>query len=107
MSNNNGRKLTGKVAMVTGGSANNCVAVCSAGLPLMTVSTQFITVTPVALISAAASSGSGRPVGAEYYDIAEKIKFMDAHRIDISVISLANPWLDWVPQAEAAKARRG
>jgi aminocarboxymuconate-semialdehyde decarboxylase len=32
---------------------------------------------------------------------------MDAHSIDISVISLANPWLDWVPAAEAAKAAEG
>ncbi|KAI9051320.1 hypothetical protein LZ554_004367 [Drepanopeziza brunnea f. sp. 'monogermtubi'] len=50
------------------------------------------------------STSRGRPVGAEYYDINEKIKFMDTHSIDISVISLANPWLDWVPQDEAAKA---
>lgn len=43
-------------------------------------------------------------MGPEYYDIKEKIKFMDLHGIDISVISLANPWLDWVPANEAAKA---
>ncbi|CZT41075.1 related to 2-amino-3-carboxylmuconate-6-semialdehyde decarboxylase [Rhynchosporium secalis] len=52
------------------------------------------------------STSRGRPVGAEYYDINEKIKFMDTHSIDISVISLANPWLDWVPQSEAAQAAR-
>ena len=45
-------------------------------------------------------------MGAEYYDINEKIKFMDLHSIDISVISLANPWLDWVAPEEAAKAAR-
>jgi aminocarboxymuconate-semialdehyde decarboxylase len=50
------------------------------------------------------STSRGRPVGAEYYDINKKIEFMDTHSIDISVISLANPWLDWVPAAEAAKA---
>ncbi|KAE8444897.1 hypothetical protein EG329_014145 [Mollisiaceae sp. DMI_Dod_QoI] len=50
------------------------------------------------------STSRGRPVGAEYYDITKKIEFMDKHSIDISVISLANPWLDWVPAAEAAKA---
>ena len=33
------------------------------------------------------STSRGRPVGAEYYDINEKIKFMDTHSIDISVIS--------------------
>ena len=50
------------------------------------------------------STSRGRPVGAEYYDINEKIKFMNTHSIDISVISLANPWLDWVPASEASKA---
>jgi predicted TIM-barrel fold metal-dependent hydrolase len=53
------------------------------------------------------STSRGRPVGAEYYDVNEKIKFMDTHSIDISVISLANPWLDWVPADEAAKAAEG
>src|SRR5271163_3017982 len=52
------------------------------------------------------STSRGRPVGAEYYDINEKISFMDKHSIDISVISLANPWLDWVPAAEAGEAAR-
>lgn len=52
------------------------------------------------------STSRGRPVGAEYYDINEKIKFMDTHSIDISVISLANPWLDWVPSSEAAQAAK-
>ncbi|CAG8957125.1 hypothetical protein HYFRA_00009326 [Hymenoscyphus fraxineus] len=50
------------------------------------------------------STSRGRPVGAEYYDISKKIEFMDTHSIDISVISLANPWLDWVPSSEAAQA---
>ena len=52
------------------------------------------------------STSRGRPVGAEYYDINEKIKFMDTHSIDISVISLANPWLDWVPKDEAEEAAK-
>jgi aminocarboxymuconate-semialdehyde decarboxylase len=43
------------------------------------------------------STSRGRPVGPDYYDIAKKISFMDTHCIDISVISLANPWLDWLP----------
>lgn len=47
------------------------------------------------------STSRGRPVGPEYYDIANKISFMDTHHIDISVISLANPWLDWLPPQEA------
>jgi predicted TIM-barrel fold metal-dependent hydrolase len=50
------------------------------------------------------STSRGRPVGPEYYDINKKIDFMNTHAIDISVISLANPWLDWVPSAEASKA---
>lgn len=45
----------------------------------------------------------GRPIGPEYYSIAHKIAFMDAHGIDISVISLANPWLDIVDSSEATQ----
>ncbi len=43
----------------------------------------------------------GRPVGPNYYDITKKIEFMDEHKIDISVISLANPWLDFLEPDEA------
>lgn len=50
------------------------------------------------------STSRGRPVGPEYYDITKKIEFMDLHSIDISVISLANPWLDWVPAADSGRA---
>jgi len=50
------------------------------------------------------STSRGRPVGPEYYDINKKIEFMNTHSIDISVISLANPWLDWVPAAQASEA---
>jgi len=53
-----------------------------------------------------ASTSRGRPIGSEYYDVKEKIAFMDAHGIDISVISLANPWLDWLPKHEAAETAR-
>jgi predicted TIM-barrel fold metal-dependent hydrolase len=31
---------------------------------------------------------------------------METHGIDISVISLANPWLDWLPSEEAAETAR-
>ncbi|PQE30096.1 hypothetical protein CJF32_00003533 [Rutstroemia sp. NJR-2017a WRK4] len=48
------------------------------------------------------STQRGRPIGAEYYDINAKIAFMNTHNISKSVISLANPWLDWVPSATAA-----
>jgi aminocarboxymuconate-semialdehyde decarboxylase len=47
------------------------------------------------------STSRGRPIGPNYYDITKKISFMDTHHIDISVISLANPWLDWLPPQEA------
>ncbi|KAF2502336.1 uracil-5-carboxylate decarboxylase [Lophium mytilinum] len=47
------------------------------------------------------STARGRPVGSEYWDIAQKIAFMDTHKIDVSVISLANPWLDFLPSNEA------
>lgn len=47
------------------------------------------------------TTARGRPIGPEYYDISKKIAFMDAHGIDISVISLANPWLDFLPADNA------
>ena len=50
------------------------------------------------------ATSTGRPIGPEYYDIAQKIAFMDTHKIDISVISLANPWLDFFPSSGAAAA---
>lgn len=53
-----------------------------------------------------ASTSRGRPIGSEYYDVKEKLAFMDAHKIDVSVISLANPWLDWLPTDEAAETAR-
>ncbi|KAG6879210.1 hypothetical protein C0992_004449 [Termitomyces sp. T32_za158] len=43
----------------------------------------------------------GRPVGPQYWDRAEKLKFMDRHGIDVSVVSSANPWLDFLPASEA------
>lgn len=52
------------------------------------------------------STARGRPVGPAYWDIDEKLAFMDQHHIDISVISLANPWLDFLPPTEAAGAAR-
>ncbi|KAI9749858.1 MAG: hypothetical protein M4579_006704 [Chaenotheca gracillima] len=50
------------------------------------------------------STSMGRPIGPEYYDISKKLAFMDAHGIDISVISLANPWLDFLEPEEAGPA---
>lgn len=48
----------------------------------------------------------GRPIGPEYYDISEKLRFMDAHGISTSVVSLANPWLDFLPPSQAAAAAK-
>ncbi|RPB15948.1 2-amino-3-carboxymuconate-6-semialdehyde decarboxylase [Morchella conica CCBAS932] len=53
--------------------------------------------------SSNSSTARGRPIGPEYYDFSYKIAFMDQHKIDISVVSLANPWLDFLPPSEAAE----
>ncbi|KAF2256689.1 amidohydrolase 2 [Trematosphaeria pertusa] len=39
----------------------------------------------------------GRILYRHYYEVDEKIAFMDHHQIDVSVISLGNPWLDFMP----------
>jgi predicted TIM-barrel fold metal-dependent hydrolase len=43
----------------------------------------------------------GRPVTSHYSSLKQKVHFMDTHKIDVSVISLANPWLDFVASEEA------
>lgn len=43
----------------------------------------------------------GRPLTSHYASLAQKIHFMNTHRIDISVISLANPWLDFLDAGES------
>jgi len=43
----------------------------------------------------------GRPIGREYWDVQAKLKYMDQHKIDKSVVSLANPWLDFLEGQEA------
>ena len=53
-----------------------------------------------------ASTSRGRPIGPEYYDVNNKLAFMETHGIDVSFISLANPWLDWLPSEEAAETAR-
>ena len=47
------------------------------------------------------STAVGRPIGKEYYDVQSKIKFMDNHDIQRSIISLANPWLDFLTGSAA------
>ncbi|KAI9876864.1 MAG: hypothetical protein M1830_005427 [Pleopsidium flavum] len=51
-------------------------------------------------------SSRGRPIGPAYYDITSKLEFMTAHNITTSVITLANPWLDFLPSQEAASASK-
>ncbi|GLB11644.1 hypothetical protein AtubIFM57258_008514 [Aspergillus tubingensis] len=43
----------------------------------------------------------GRPVDSSYSDINVKLAFMRRHGINCSVISLANPWLDFLEPYEA------
>jgi aminocarboxymuconate-semialdehyde decarboxylase len=42
----------------------------------------------------------GRPIGSEFWDPARKRAFMDHHGIAASLISPANPWLDFLSPAE-------
>lgn len=53
------------------------------------------------LLILANEPSAGRPVGPQYWDTNEKLKFMDKHGIDMSIISSANPWLDFLPPKEA------
>jgi aminocarboxymuconate-semialdehyde decarboxylase len=48
------------------------------------------------------STSRGRPVGPEYWNVDHKIAFMDRHGISTSVLSLANPWLDFVDDQDSA-----
>lgn len=48
----------------------------------------------------------GRPVDSSYYNINVKLSFMQQHGIDCSVISLANPWLDFLAPDEAEEWAR-
>ncbi|KAI1074509.1 uracil-5-carboxylate decarboxylase [Whalleya microplaca] len=48
----------------------------------------------------------GRPVTSHYSSLQQKLHFMDTHSIDISVLSLANPWLDFVASAEAGETAK-
>lgn len=50
------------------------------------------------------STTTGRPIGREYWDVSAKLQYMDNHNISTSVISLANPWLDFLSGNEAESA---
>lgn len=49
----------------------------------------------------ASAKPPGRPLTKHYSSLEQKIHFMDTHSIDISVISLANPWLDFLVPEES------
>ena len=48
----------------------------------------------------------GRPIDASYSSVDAKLAFMDQHCIAASILSLANPWLDFLPAHEGAAAAR-
>jgi aminocarboxymuconate-semialdehyde decarboxylase len=48
------------------------------------------------------STKQGRPIGKEYFDPETKLEFMKVHGITKSVLSLGNPWLDFLDDKEAA-----
>jgi hypothetical protein len=50
------------------------------------------------------STATGRPLGSEYWDRDRKLAFMDKHGIAVSVLSPANPWLDFLDVPEAGPA---
>jgi predicted TIM-barrel fold metal-dependent hydrolase len=43
----------------------------------------------------------GRPIGREYWSVDTKIAYMDRHNISHSIVSLANPWLDFLEGSAA------
>jgi predicted TIM-barrel fold metal-dependent hydrolase len=45
--------------------------------------------------------GGGRPVDSSYWNIEEKLNYMDTYEIDAAVVSLANPWLDFLDAEDA------
>ncbi|KAI1781407.1 hypothetical protein F4818DRAFT_36736 [Hypoxylon cercidicola] len=53
-----------------------------------------------------ASHLPGRPVTTHYSSLKQKLHFMDTHKIDISVISLANPWLDFIAPEDAGETAK-
>ncbi len=52
------------------------------------------------------STNAGRPVGCEYWCVDAKVAYMDRHRITQSIVSLANPWLDFLTGQPADDAGR-
>ena len=47
-------------------------------------------------------AGAARPVGEQFFRLEKKLEFMDEHGIDRAVISIGNPWVDFLDGEEAA-----
>ena len=73
----------------------------SADPRLILLSTEVESLQNAATISS--SKPPGRPLTKHYASLSQKLHFMDTHGIDVSVISLANPWLDFVDPDVAGK----
>ena len=54
-----------------------------------------------------ATTAIGRPIGGEYYEPQRKLDFMDTHGIEMSVLSTANPWVDFLAPEEAIPMAQG
>ena len=52
------------------------------------------------------STSAGRPIGGEFHEVSRKLAFMDHHGIAVSVVSSANPWIDFVEPDEAPPGGR-
>ena len=53
------------------------------------------------------ASPTGRPLTSHFASLDQKLHFMDTHSINISVLSLANPWLDFLEPEGAGETARG
>jgi aminocarboxymuconate-semialdehyde decarboxylase len=52
------------------------------------------------------AGGAGRMVGPHFFEATAKLAFMDAHGIAVSLVSPANPWLEFMTPDDAAHAAR-
>ncbi|KAH9903651.1 uracil-5-carboxylate decarboxylase [Xylariomycetidae sp. FL2044] len=75
-------------------------------LPDEAESLDKITTTTTPSTTTTTTNLPGRPVTSHYSSLQQKLHFMDTHGIHISVISLANPWLDFVPPLDASGTAR-
>lgn len=48
----------------------------------------------------------GRPIGPAYHSLSHKLHFMNTHAISLSILSPANPWLDFLPPEHAVQTAR-